>query len=101
MPVLRRRTRIVSFRISEEEYQDLVNLCAMRQARSLSDFARWATFSQFESKSQTNKPENTLREIYRKLGALDREVKRLAGLVEPRRMDSVPSLQPVASPRVP
>lgn len=83
MAVLRRRTRIVSFRISEEEYQDLVNLCAMRQARSLSDFARLATFSQFESRPSTAKPENTLREIYRKLGALDREVKRLAGLLQP------------------
>ena len=99
--MLRRRTRIVSFRISEEEYQDLVNLCAMRQARSLSDFARLATFSQFESKSQTNKPENTLREIYRKLGALDREVKRLAGLVEPRGLDSVPTLQPAGSSQLP
>ena len=91
----------MSFRISEEEYQDLVNLCAMRQARSLSDFARLATFSQFESKSQTNKPENTLREIYRKLGALDREVKRLAGLIEPRGLDSVPSPQAVESSQVP
>ena len=83
MAVLRRRTRIVSFRISEEEYQDLVNLCAMRQARSLSDFARLATFSQFEPRTSAAKPENTLREIYRKLGALDREVKRLAGLLQP------------------
>jgi hypothetical protein len=101
MAVLRRRTRIVSFRISEEEYQDLVNLCAMRQARSLSDFARLATFSQFEAKTSTGKPENTLREIYRKLGALDREVKRLAGLIEPRGLDSVPSLQAVESSQVP
>ena len=93
--MLRRRTRIVSFRISEEEYQDLVNLCAMRQARSLSDFARLATFSQFEAKTALGKPENTLREIYRKLGALDREVKRLAGLLEPQGLD--PSLQPAES----
>ena len=99
--MLRRRTRIVSFRISEEEYQDLVNLCAMRQARSLSDFARLATFSQFEAKSPTHKPENTLREIYRKLGALDREVKRLAGLVEPQGLDSVRTLQPAGSSHLP
>ena len=101
MAVLRRRTRIVSFRISEEEYQDLVNLCAMRQARSLSDFARLATFSQFEAKTATGRPENTLREIYRKLGALDREVKRLAGLIEPRRLDSAPSPLAVESSQVP
>jgi hypothetical protein len=80
----------VSFRISEEEYQDLVNLCAMRQARSL---------SQFEAKTAPGKPENTLREIYRKLGALDREVKRLAGLLEPPGLD--PSLQPAESSHAP
>jgi hypothetical protein len=71
----------------------------MRQARSLSDFARLATFSQFEAKTAPGKPENTLREIYRKLGALDREVKRLAGLLEPPGLD--PSLQPAESSHAP
>jgi hypothetical protein len=89
--VITRRTRIVSFRISEEEYQDLVNLCVMRQARSVSDFARLATFSQFEVHTSKGKPEPALREVYRRLGALDRELKRLTELIEPRR--SAPALE--------
>lgn len=80
--MITRRTRIVSFRISEEEYQDLVNLCVMRQARSVSDFARLATFGQFEVHASKGKPEPALREVYRRLGALDRELKRLAELME-------------------
>jgi hypothetical protein len=101
MAVLTRRTRVLSFRISEEEYQDLINLCMMRQSRSLSDFARLATLSQFEATTSNTKSENALREVYRKLGALDREVKRLAALVEPRRLDSVGDLDPVESSWVP
>jgi hypothetical protein len=101
MAVLTRRTRVLSFRISEEEYQDLINLCMMRQSRSLSDFARLATLSQFEANTSNTKSESTLREVYRKLGALDREVKRLAALVEPPRLDSVASLDPVESSWVP
>jgi hypothetical protein len=101
MAVLTRRTRVLSFRISEEEYQDLINLCMMRQSRSLSDFARLATLSQFEANTSNTKSESALREVYRKLGALDREVKRLAALVEPPRLDSVASLDPVESSWVP
>ena len=95
--MLRRRTRIVSFRISEEEYPDLVNLCVMRQARSVSDFARFATFSQFEVNASKRKPETTLREVYRRIGALDREVKRLTELLEQLRTEAAPSLNPAES----
>jgi hypothetical protein len=95
LAVITRRTRVVSFRISEEEYQDLINLCVMRQARSISDFARLATFGQFEVHAAKGKPEPALREVYRRLGALDREMKRLAELIEPRR--ATPMLNPESS----
>ncbi len=42
MPVLKRRSRQVAFRISEEEYERLVHTCASVGARSISDFARIA-----------------------------------------------------------
>ena len=95
--MITRRTRVVSFRISEEEYQDLINLCVMRQARSVSDFARLATFGQFEVHTTKGKPEPALREVYRRLGALDREMKRLAELIEPRRAAPVLELNPESS----
>lgn len=84
MAVLTRRTRIVSFRVSEEEYQDLVSLCLTRQARSISDFARLVTLGQFEVNGSEAKAESALQQIHRKLGAIDREVRRLAELIEPQ-----------------
>jgi hypothetical protein len=40
MAVLRPRTRLVYFRVSEEEFQQLDNLCRAGAARSLSDLVR-------------------------------------------------------------
>lgn len=37
---LKRRTRLLTFRVSEEEYQDLKALLASQSARSLSEFVR-------------------------------------------------------------
>jgi len=40
MPVFRPRTRLVNFRVNEEEYAVLRAACANYGARSISDFAR-------------------------------------------------------------
>ncbi len=40
MPVRHPKTRLVSFRLSEPEYQALQNLCEARDASSLSDLVR-------------------------------------------------------------
>jgi Arc/MetJ-type ribon-helix-helix transcriptional regulator len=40
--VLKPRTRLISFRLSDEEYRELAKLCASRGARSLSEFLRSA-----------------------------------------------------------
>ncbi|MFN7543743.1 MAG: plasmid mobilization protein [Acidobacteriota bacterium] len=45
MPVYRPRTRLVNFRLSEEEYQQLKETCARSGARSVSDFARSSVLS--------------------------------------------------------
>lgn len=42
MAVFRPRTRLVNFRLSEEEYQQLKESCASSGARSVSDYARAA-----------------------------------------------------------
>ena len=42
MPVLKPRTHVVYFRISEDEFIALNRLCAQQGARSLSDMARAA-----------------------------------------------------------
>jgi len=40
MTVLKARSRMISVRLSEDEYSALVNLCAASGARSVSDLAR-------------------------------------------------------------
>lgn len=40
MTVFRPRTRLLTVRLSEEEYEELRRICAEEGARSLSDFAR-------------------------------------------------------------
>jgi len=40
MSVLKRRSRMISFRVSEDEYAGLKNLCVDKGARSVSDMAR-------------------------------------------------------------
>ena len=42
MAVLKRRSKIVSVRLSEQEYQELLSCCLNRGTRSLSDLAREA-----------------------------------------------------------
>jgi hypothetical protein len=42
MVVLKRRSRLVTFRVSAEEYDDLTRSCVQCGARSVADFARAA-----------------------------------------------------------
>ena len=43
MVVLKRRSRMVTFRVSAEEYDDLTKACLVSGARSISEFARTAS----------------------------------------------------------
>ncbi len=45
MPVYRPRTRLVNFRLSEDEYKTLKDISAASGARSVSDYARAAVLS--------------------------------------------------------
>jgi hypothetical protein len=45
MPVYQPRTRLVNFRLSEEEYQVLRETCMRSGARSVSDYARGAVLT--------------------------------------------------------
>jgi len=41
MPVFRKRDRIISFRVSQDEYEVLQRVSALQGAHSVSDYARW------------------------------------------------------------
>ena len=85
MPVLKRRSRIVSFRLSQEEYDALKDTCIAQGARSISDFARSAACHL--ARNGNGSPDEALQAAVRTLQArveeLDREVKRLAHALEP------------------
>lgn len=51
MPVFRPRTRLVNFRLSEDEYQALKEICARSGARSVSDYARAAVLGEGPAKA--------------------------------------------------
>ncbi len=42
MPILKPRSRLVYFRVSEDEFHEFSQMCAVAQARSISDLARSA-----------------------------------------------------------
>jgi len=88
MAVLKRRSRIVSVRLSEPEYQELVSCCLSRGARSVSDLAREAMhglLASADSYGNGNGNGNGLgiqvEKLHGRMEQLDQELKRLASLV--------------------
>lgn len=82
MNALKRRSRMVSFRLSEEEYEGLKHICMTIGARSLSDIARDAVQRLLSNGTEPKSYSDAqLRILYEKMDALDQEVKRLGALV--------------------
>jgi hypothetical protein len=85
MPVLRRRSKMVSFRLSEQEYQGLVTLCGTRGARSLSDLARDAMHSLLGAANGSENAggvEIEVRKLHGRIEEIDRGLKRITQLLE-------------------
>jgi ubiquinone/menaquinone biosynthesis C-methylase UbiE len=49
MPVINRRNRLVNFRLSDQELEELRRVCHKGGARSISDFARLAVLRAIEN----------------------------------------------------
>ena len=78
MSVLKRRSRMISFRVSEDEYTGLKNLCVNHGARSVSDMARDAVHRLINNHSwPNNQLETVVLVLQGRIEALDSEVKRL------------------------
>jgi hypothetical protein len=88
MPVLKRRTRIVSFRLSEEEYEVLFASCVSNGARSLSDYARSATCRPLDKgkpSAADRKAERSIRQLRNRVDELDRVIQQLTIQIDPHR----------------
>ncbi len=85
MAVFKPRTRMVNFRLSEAEYQELRNLSVAHGARSISDFTRAAVCGLIRdgegAKSDGEDLEATVRWLAGKVEEIDRELKRLATII--------------------
>jgi hypothetical protein len=71
---------MISFRLSEQEYESLLTLCSSRGARSLSDLAR-DTMQALLHDGQADGPANLVQHFRKRMDDLDLEVKRLAQLL--------------------
>lgn len=80
MTVLRRRSRMISFRLSQQEYEGLLALCSLRGARSLSDLARDAMQVLLRDGRGDELP-SLVQQLRKRIDDLDREVKQLAQLL--------------------
>lgn len=84
MSVFKPKSRLVSFRLSEDEYDGLKNTCIILGVRSISDFARVAVSSAIGERLKTppNSLETKVMKLDESVGQLNGEVQQLRGLVE-------------------
>jgi Arc/MetJ-type ribon-helix-helix transcriptional regulator len=82
MAVLKRRTRIVSFRLSEDEYEQLQKTFVGKGAHSLSDFVRVALARLGNRDSDSTHERSELRALARRVKKLDSEVRRLTQMID-------------------
>ena len=83
MPVLKRRNRVVVFRLTQDEYEDLKTVCSVRGARNISDFARSELLTSIE---QERRPETLvqvrLSDVDKKLTSLESKIQKISQLLE-------------------
>jgi len=79
MPVLKRRNRVVVFRLTQDEYEDLKAVTSIRGARNISDFARSELLTSIE---QERRPDVRLSDVDKKLTSLESKIHRMSQLLE-------------------
>ena len=86
MTVLKRKDRMLSFRLSEEQYTVLLRLSQSNGARSISDYARDALFGMLApgAKLSANQLEHKMEQLAHDVAALSEDVQFLRGLVVAR-----------------
>lgn len=75
------KSRMISFRISDREYEILKALHPHQGARNLSDFARTAMLRHLKDETA---PEPSLAELSARLDTLQHDVQRLVELLQPQ-----------------
>ena len=93
MSVLRPRTRVVYFRVSEDEFRRFHDLCQLRGERSLSDLARSAMYQMLQNngKSEEQEMAQKIKELDATIAELNRELRKFlpAGKAAARKASTV------------
>lgn len=85
MPVLNPKSRMISLRLSDEEFEKLRSLYRVHGSRSVSEFARNAMQKVIaEEQVASSNIEGRLQELDHKMSSLDQEVGRLIRMIEGR-----------------
>lgn len=87
-----RRHRVLSIRLSDDEYEQLEHLCDSIGVESISELTRSALRLLVQQEKNNGKPgtESQVREMRARLSLLDREVARLANHVGLNRLEDRP-----------
>ncbi len=82
VPIQKRRSRTVSFRLSDEEYDSLKSVTASRGARSVSEFTRSVACKMSAAGNVFEKLEDSLRILNDRMEELDRRIRTLTEVLE-------------------
>ena len=84
MAVLKRKTKMISLRLSPEEYEVLRSLYRVHGSRSVSDFVRTAMQRVIAETVLSQSLEGGIQELNSKMALIDQDVARLFSLIETR-----------------
>ena len=85
MAVLKGRTKMISLRLSPEEFEALRSLYRFNGSRSVSEFARTAMQRVIaEAVAPPQSLEGRIQELNSKMASIDQDVARLVSLIETR-----------------
>jgi hypothetical protein len=82
MPVFKPRDRIVIFRLTQDEYDNLVAVCQKRGARNLTDFTRSEVLASIERELQQQPRPADSTELDVKIESLQAEIQYIRTLLE-------------------
>jgi hypothetical protein len=95
VPIQKRRSRIVSFRLSDEEYDSLKSVTASRGARSVSEFTRSVACNMSTNGDGTEKIEDSLRTLNDRMTVLDRRIQMLTEILEEKNGTNFTNYHPI------
>jgi hypothetical protein len=85
MSIAFRRNRMISFRLSPEEYERFAKMCSERGVRSISDMARIALQKLVAGDAESDPISFEVRDLRSQIKTMANEVERLAEIVDGRK----------------